>query len=132
MRLDAFPPRRRQLISLTPLIDVVFILLLFFMLSSTFMRWRQVDVSAAVSVQESTKEVRMLRLSAADEGVLSFEQQTYALADQAALKTLIAQDSEAVYALDVEAGVKTQSMINALDELKRAGAASVSLAGVIQ
>ena len=31
-----YQPRRRSIISLTPLIDVVFILLLFFMLASTF------------------------------------------------------------------------------------------------
>lgn len=41
---DAGPPRRR--ISLTPLIDVVFLLLVFFMLSSSFIHWRRVDLQA--------------------------------------------------------------------------------------
>jgi len=41
--------RRKALISLTPLIDVVFILLVFFMLASSFLDWRAVtlDTSAA-------------------------------------------------------------------------------------
>ena len=38
--------RRRALISLTPLIDVVFILLVFFMLASSFQNWRAIELSA--------------------------------------------------------------------------------------
>ncbi|ARC88021.1 biopolymer transporter ExbD [Rhodovulum sp. MB263] len=39
-------PRRRRL-SLTSLVDVIFLLLLFFMLSSTFTRFAEVDLVAA-------------------------------------------------------------------------------------
>lgn len=35
---------RRRLISLTPLIDVVFILLIFFMLASSFLDWRALEL----------------------------------------------------------------------------------------
>ena len=40
---------RRKGISLTPLIDVVFILLMFFMLTSTFTRWKAVDLRFPVA-----------------------------------------------------------------------------------
>jgi len=43
-RLASEPRRRRNLISLTPLIDVVFILLVFFMLASSFLDWRYVTM----------------------------------------------------------------------------------------
>ncbi|PWW03844.1 outer membrane transport energization protein ExbD [Hoeflea marina] len=46
MRIDAGPRRARRL-SLTSLIDVIFLLLLFFMLTSTFTRFAQVDVAMA-------------------------------------------------------------------------------------
>ncbi|RVU33647.1 biopolymer transporter ExbD [Hwanghaeella grinnelliae] len=39
-------PKRRSLISLTPLIDVVFILLVFFMLASNFLDWRSINLNA--------------------------------------------------------------------------------------
>ena len=39
------PLRPRRQISLTPLIDVVFLLLLFFMLTSTFARFAELDVA---------------------------------------------------------------------------------------
>lgn len=39
--------RRRATISLTPLIDVVFILLVFFMLATSFMSWRTLELGVA-------------------------------------------------------------------------------------
>lgn len=38
---------RRSIISLTPLIDVVFILLVFFMLATSFSQWRTIDLGVA-------------------------------------------------------------------------------------
>jgi biopolymer transport protein ExbD len=39
--------KKKSLISLTSLIDVVFILLVFFMLSSTFIRWNYIELGTA-------------------------------------------------------------------------------------
>lgn len=47
------PPPSQPVISLTPLIDVVFILLIFFMLASSFMDWRSVDLSVSTMGQRS-------------------------------------------------------------------------------
>lgn len=44
----ARPRGRRASISLTPLIDIVFILLVFFMLASNFMEWRAYDLGTPV------------------------------------------------------------------------------------
>ena len=44
MRID-LPVRRHSRLSLTPLIDVIFLLLLFFMLSSTFSRYSEISFS---------------------------------------------------------------------------------------
>jgi biopolymer transport protein ExbD len=38
-------PSRKSLVNLTPLIDVVFILLIFFMLASNFIRWHYIELS---------------------------------------------------------------------------------------
>lgn len=51
-------PQRRQkaLISLTPLIDVVFILLVFFMLASSFSDWRSLSLNNSASGQPAPAE----------------------------------------------------------------------------
>ena len=46
-RATLVPARRRASLSLTSLIDVIFLLLLFFMLSSTFSRQGEVELTAA-------------------------------------------------------------------------------------
>jgi biopolymer transport protein ExbD len=62
--LFARPPRRRLRISLTPLIDVVFILLVFFMLASSFLDESafQVDAPAAKLGGESLEGAVLIEL----------------------------------------------------------------------
>lgn len=45
----ARPRRRRNRLSMTSLIDVIFLLLLFFMLTSTFSKFSEIELSAATS-----------------------------------------------------------------------------------
>ena len=45
--------RKKSLVNLTPLIDVVFILLIFFMLASNFVRWHVLELATG-STQEIT------------------------------------------------------------------------------
>ena len=50
--LSFYQPRRKK-IGLTALIDVVFILLMFFMLTSSFSHWRAIDLNLPVQAAES-------------------------------------------------------------------------------
>lgn len=119
----------RRAISLTPLIDVVFILLLFFMLSSTFIQWRQIDVSAPSEAEADIKTQRIIKL-VSDAGEFTFEGERFSANNFTAVSGLVAQDKDAIYVIQVEAGLRTQSMINLLDVFKQAGAKSVTLSGV--
>ena len=59
-------PSKPVTIGLTPLIDVVFILLLFFMLATNFQRWRSVDIDAvrtSNSSETSTSKTFLVRVS---------------------------------------------------------------------
>lgn len=55
MPLEISKPRRRSL-SLTSLIDVIFLLLLFFMLTSTFSRFGEVELSGAERGQGAAED----------------------------------------------------------------------------
>ena len=48
MHIAQISPKRRRL-SLTPLIDVIFLLLLFFMLSSTFSKFSELEINSGSS-----------------------------------------------------------------------------------
>lgn len=68
MNALARPKPRRQLISLTPLIDVVFILLIFFMLASSFLNWHHVDLKLAGSGTSSKDPQEVLAVSIDEDG----------------------------------------------------------------
>jgi len=126
MRLDLAEPARRRAISLTPLIDVVFILLLFFMLSSSFLQWRQIDLSSAGDNAAEERELRHVHLLSED-GRFELDGRHYDARDPALLGRLVAEAPQDLYALSVEPALTTQAMIRLLDALKQAGATHVSL-----
>ncbi len=123
----AEPRRRRSLISLTPLIDVVFILLVFFMLASSFLDWRSIALtppsagaSAAALEGSVLVEVRPsgLRLSGRPIGI-------DALAAEIR-ERLEGKPDQAVF-LKAAAGVPLQDAVLVLDTLAAAGVVHLSL-----
>lgn len=54
----ARPRRRRNRLSMTSLIDVIFLLLLFFMLTSTFSKFSEIELTAATSGAGATADAK--------------------------------------------------------------------------
>jgi biopolymer transport protein ExbD len=127
VRLDLAAPARRRAISLTPLIDVVFILLLFFMLSSTFTQWRQLDLAVpgtGAATPSTQNQVRLL----SDDGRFLLDGMELNLQDSGTLARQISQQSDDLFVISADSGIATQALIRLLDALKAAGARQLSLA----
>ena len=127
MRLELAAPARRRGISLTPLIDVVFILLLFFMLSSTFTQWRQLDLVVPGRGATSAVEQHQVVLLS-DDGRFSVDGIEFELRDPAALARQISQQTDDLFVVSARSGLGTQAIIRLLDALKAAGARQLTLA----
>ncbi|MGO2354949.1 MAG: ExbD/TolR family protein [Marinomonas foliarum] len=132
MPLNLSQPKRKNAISLTPLIDVVFILLLFFMLTSTFVPWRLVDTPLSVSsdpqdpAQEKPDNL-VLTLKQNDDQVW-VDGRALRFSDQSAFHSLIADHNEGVFVIKAEDGVTLQTLMHLADRLKLNGAKTVSIA----
>lgn len=127
MLLDRLARRRRRGISMVPLIDVVFILLLFFMLSTSLIRAREIPVDFPTpDAEASAQQIRIIRLEN-EEGSFSYDGLQYQSSDFEALRAMVAEDPLAPYAIDTAAGVSTQALVSLLDRLKLAGAENLSL-----
>lgn len=130
MLLEQHLVAKRRVISLTPLIDVVFILLLFFMLSSGFTHWRQLDITAP-SESYDTDKIRTqhyLLLMAAGEYV--YDNRHYPVSELTPIKQQLAEDPSGIFVVSVAKAVTTQQMIDFIDQLKIIGIDKVSLAGL--
>jgi len=115
--------RRRPLVSLTPLIDVVFILLVFFMLASSFTDWRAIRLDAArAGAGVQTAEGAVLIGVSADGVTLGGRP-----IDAAALGAHVAGRPEARFLLRPAPATPLQATVDALDLLREAGAAQVAL-----
>lgn len=118
--------RRRRAISLTPLIDVIFLLLLFFMLSSTFTRFAELPLQNATTGAEPT-ETPPLFLRVEPGGLtlngsaLTVDALSVALSDQRQ------GDQDAVVLVSVTNGVTSQRLIDVLAVLRSAPWLTVSV-----
>ncbi|MEL7152058.1 MAG: biopolymer transporter ExbD [Pseudomonadota bacterium] len=114
-------------LSMTPLIDVIFLLLLFFMLTSTFKRFAEVPlVQAAAGTPEretADKERLFLRLS---ESGLSLNGQPMPEAFAATLATRL-DGQEALGLLSVTRDATSQRLIETLMELRQVTGLSVAV-----
>jgi biopolymer transport protein ExbD len=119
--------RRRGLISLTPLIDVVFILLVFFMLASSFLDWRAIDLDAPAQASGASSDEGALLVEVRDADLrLSGKVVTLdALGDQIAEQ--LRETPERKVLVRPAAGVPLQRAVQVLDRLSAAGAKKISL-----
>lgn len=132
MLLDIPGASKSRGLSLTPLIDVVFILLLFFMLSTNFMQWQELPLSATKNSANAPETIVHVKLLT-DTGDIEAAGQQLNLQTADALSGLIAtQPEDAVYAVHVSATVSTQTFINLSLALERAGASVTYLAQVLE
>lgn len=121
--------RRRRLISLTPLIDVVFILLLFFMLTSSFQQWRAVELNTASASRQASQP------STVPPVYLRIHSNQITLNDEPIAQTLLAERITALLTSDPrpsiivlpDAEVALQRVIMIFDQLKALGADTARL-----
>lgn len=122
------PRRRRRLVSLTPLIDVVFILLVFFMLASTFLDWRVFSVTVPADdtvADEDLPDPVVLRVER-DRWLLDGEPVTRD-GLRARLERMGDGTPQRVLVVSVDDDAPVQRMVDALDAAERAGVTEVSI-----
>jgi biopolymer transport protein ExbD len=110
-------------ISLTPLIDVVFILLVFFMLASNFLQWQAIrlEAPARAGTQGGITGTVLVRIGA--EGGLDIGGAPVtrdALAER--LRPMLAREPEPTVLIQPAPGVPLQRAVDVLDAVSAAGA----------
>lgn len=118
--------RRRAVISLTPLIDVVFILLVFFMLASSFLDWRSIDLAPPTSAGAGASLTGAMLLEIrADDLRLGGHPVT---ADEAERKIMarVRETPDQRVLIKPAEGVTLQRTVDVLDRLSAAGVSNLS------
>ena len=125
--LLARQPRRRPLIGLTPLIDVVFILLVFFMLASSYLDWRAIELTAPSETAAGGPVEGALLIEIRPEGVrFAGEFLLLETVVQRAERRL-ARVPETPVLVKPASGVSLQQTVTVLDRLVAVGAVNLSV-----
>ncbi|MDA9240552.1 biopolymer transporter ExbD [Porticoccaceae bacterium] len=126
-------PKRDNGINLTPLIDVVFLLLIFFMVTTTFTRETRMLISLPEADGDAAKSVQApLELVVARDGSYAVNGQNLINRDiktiMAALRDASAGNSEIPLVITADAQSTHQAVITAMDAAGRLGFETLNIA----
>ncbi|WP_415888295.1 ExbD/TolR family protein [Neptuniibacter sp. SY11_33] len=129
-----FPRQRVEEVSvnLTPLIDVVFLLLIFFMVSTTFTKETHLDVDLPEASGESVvKEIEVLEILITDEGHYSVNGKplvnTQSKTLRRALQELAGDDREMPLVITADAKTPHQAVVTAMNVSGQLGFSKLSI-----
>jgi len=118
-----------QRVDISPLIDMVFILLIFFMVSTTFVKDMKLDLnrpSAATATAASTKAIRLYIDNAGD--VYLDGQPVRVWVIQSRLRDLLATSGSQQVLVVTDDQVPAGKLVEVVDQARRAGALDVGVA----
>jgi len=116
-------------INMTPLIDMVFILLIFFIVTTSFVKETGVDVSRPSAKTAVKKELANIMISITPNGeVWMDKRQVDRRAVRANVERMHAENPEGSVIILADKEAKTGLLIEVMDQARLAGVANVSIA----
>ncbi|MCF6235915.1 MAG: biopolymer transporter ExbD [Gammaproteobacteria bacterium] len=116
-------------LDIAPLIDIVFLLLVFFMLTSTFLVPEAIELELPESSSSNVSEITPITVALNQTGELTLNGEKIAL-DQlkTAIEPLLKQGSDAPITLKSDAHSEVQQLLSVMDEIRAAGGSNIALA----
>ncbi len=122
-------PRSREVdVNLTPLIDVVFLLLIFFMVSTTFVKESKIDLTLPEASEELREHtVTRIEVAVDREGNVFVNEQALVNSRVETIRQALteargaAQDADPVVVISADAQTSHQAVVDTMDAARQAG-----------
>jgi biopolymer transport protein ExbD len=116
-------------IDLTPMLDVVFIMLIFFIVVASFLKEAGIEVSRPDNNQSDPSDATsiLVRIES-DDQIWMENRRVDARAVRANIQRLLASDPEAPVSIKVDKGAKANTVVDVADAAREAGAGTVNWA----
>jgi len=117
-------------LDIAPLIDIVFLLLVFFMLTSTFIVPEAIELELPESSSaQQVRDITPIVVSLDQTGQLALNDEHVELEQlRAVIEPLIKQNADAPITLKSDASTRVQQLLQVMDEIRAAGGTDVALA----
>ncbi|MCU4676531.1 biopolymer transporter ExbD [Catenovulum sp. 2E275] len=123
--------QQSQGIDMSPLLDVVFILLIFFIVSTVFVKETGVEVDKPQAISAQKLDQQSLLLAITNTGEVMFDGANVGVSGvRAVIEQNIAEDKPVV--IQADKAVPAETLVQVIDEAKLAGAHSVNIATLVQ
>ncbi|MDC0598227.1 biopolymer transporter ExbD [Gammaproteobacteria bacterium] len=125
-KLEAVQEEHR--IDLSPLLDVVFILLIFFIVTTVFVKETGVEVDKPQALSASNLPQSIIMLAITASGQVVYDGAEIGVAGVRTTVTQLLQKGSRAVVVQADKQVPTELLVNVIDEAKLAGAGQVSIA----
>ena len=116
-------------VNLTPLIDMVFILLIFFLVTASFTKESGIDVDRPTAQTATRQEQGSLIIAINNKGEIWVDNQQIDIRSvRAHIEQLHAQNPEGTVIIMADKDTRTGITVNVLDQVRLAGVANVAIA----
>ena len=119
-------------LNIAPLIDMIFILLIFFLVTTNFVRETGVDINRPVATTATLKEKSSILIAVTKDNRIFMDKREIDLrAVRANVERALAENPEASVIIVADRDSRTGFVIRVMDECKLAGTKNVSLAAAL-
>ena len=123
------PPRRDVRIDISALIDVVFLLLIFFAVSTTFLESTGLDLELPSADTSAAPESRDVTVWIGEEGNLRFDGRDLQLADlETDLKAALEQAERKFVVIMADRNARLEQVVQVMDLARKSGAVGLTIA----
>lgn len=119
-------------INLSPLIDVVFILLIFFIVTTVFVKETGVDVDKPQAVSTEQLENELILIAITHNGEIIYDRSNIGIAGVRPTVASLLQIQERPVVIQADRAVTTDLLVRVMDEVKLAGAGVLSIATTME
>jgi len=121
--------RIKSHLDIAPLIDIVFLLLVFFMLTSTFIVPEAIELELPESSSANVTDVRPIIVAMDKDAQLSLNGEPIELNQlKNEIGSLLKDDASAAITLKTDTNTAVQQLLKVMDEIRLAGGSNVALA----
>ncbi|MCA6063675.1 ExbD/TolR family protein [Thalassolituus marinus] len=119
-----------QGIDMSPLLDVVFILLIFFIVTTVFVRETGVEVDKPQALSATTLEQNVILIAVTANGDVVYDGSNIGVAGVRSTVAQVQQRGPRPVVIQADKQVEAERLLQVIDEAKLAGAQSVSIAAL--
>ena len=118
-------------VNLTPMIDMVFILLIFFLVTTSLVKEAGIDVNRPVAQTAEPKERGTIRIALSEKGEIWMERRPIDIrAVRANVERMLAENTEAHVIVLADEAARTGLLIKVMDQVRLAGVNNIAVAAL--